>query len=392
MIITNNLNKKKIIILASILSVVAGIIFVVFMFRDIFQYHDAQGGLALFFAPIFFVVAIIVSWIIIFSILYLLQFLYAKIKHQPTSTSDKFLAVVSTVMIILSIIIIFSKIKQYFLEGQAESDTIINQEEFYQLYKNAIDNNNIGVLSRIAKNPNTPVELLSQLFNSFSINCVKGCSEEEKLLISSTVQKTADALKREFPYMTESAFNTNYNIVVDPDATERSFVDYKSKIATLTKIYPPTIAHEISHLLVAEYFGMKTSSFVSSEEIFYPNGPAWLQEGLAMYLEYHVDDARRQESVINRFNIPVYSEDFESGSDLTGWYSASWIMVRDLIEQDRDKFRQLVDCAKNLLPLSPPLPTRPKDSDKSWEQCFNEIYKTEWKSFYEKWSLNNRIE
>lgn len=46
-----------------------------------------------------------------------------------------------------------------------KKEFLLNLPYFIRSFRNYIDSDNIGVLSRIAKNPNTPVELLSQLFN-----------------------------------------------------------------------------------------------------------------------------------------------------------------------------------------------------------------------------------
>lgn len=219
----------------------------------------------------------------------------------------------------------------------------------------------------------------------FSLSCLNECSSQDESLILSTAQKTLKVLQKEFPWMAEAALKTHYNIEVDlPDisAGGRSYVNYENRTIRLIRIYIPTITHETSHLLVAEYFGIEKNLLLSD---IYPKGPSWFQEGLAMYLEYKVDDSRRTNdiSLLKNTSSFLSLSEFESGSgsSLKLWHAQSWSILDYLIQKGgKERFKILCECVKQKLP--------PVIGEPPWSECFDNVYKgtaLNWESFYEEW-------
>ena len=218
----------------------------------------------------------------------------------------------------------------------------------------------------------------------FSLTCEQ-CSSQDKSLILSTAEKTLEVIQKEFLWMAGAVLRVNYKIEVNPSdasAGGRSYVDYKNRTIELTRIYIPTIAHEISHLLVAEYFGIGKNSLLSD---IYPKGPSWFQEGLAMYLEYGVDNSRRDDNISLLKNTSTFFSlsEFESGSgsNIKLWYAQSWSILDYLIQKyGKERFKILCECVKQKLP--------PVIGDPPWSECFDNVYKDaslNWDSFYEEW-------
>jgi hypothetical protein len=197
-----------------------------------------------------------------------------------------------------------------------------------------------------------------------------------------------EALKKEFPWMTDAASRTNYYIEVNPSdmsAKGRSYVDYKERKIILTQINAAVVAHEVAHLLVAEYFGVAENPVLRG---VYPKGPAWIQEGIAIYLEYKVDSSRKDKNLSILKDTPklLNVEEFESGLGQTNlWYAQSWSILDYLLQKGgKESFVILCECIKEKLP--------PVITDTTlWNECFNKAYNNitaSWGSFYKGWMEN----
>lgn len=182
----------------------------------------------------------------------------------------------------------------------------------------------------------------------FNVVCFNGCSLETKLLILSTAQKTLENFEKEFPWMAERSLKNYYIIEVNPannNASGRSYVDFKTRTVKLTRIYVPTIAHEISHLLIAESFGLEEEKSLS--ETIYPKGHTWLHEGIAMYLEYLVDDSRRAADItLLKSTSQFLNKEQLMRGDTEGslklFYAQSWSLTDFLIKKGGKERLQLM--------------------------------------------------
>lgn len=240
----------------------------------------------------------------------------------------------------------------------------------------------------------------------FVASCHNDCSWETKLLILSTAQKTLEVFQKEFSWMMETALKPYYVIEVNPlGVTGRSYVDYKTRTVKLTRIYVPTIAHEISHLLIAESFGLEEEK--NPSESIYPKGPTWLHEGLAMYLEYRVDDSRRAGDVsllksTSQFLNKEQLMQGDVGESLKLFYSQSWSLTEFLIKKGSKERLQLMIEEIRKHPRREQICREwhtPPDSPKIciyseavisafWEEYFDKIYQDitpNWDSFYQEW-------
>lgn len=219
----------------------------------------------------------------------------------------------------------------------------------------------------------------------FSISCPQDCSSETKSMILATAQKTLEVLQKEFPWMVEPSFKTSYTIEVNPPDTSaggRSYVDYETRTVKLVKIDAPTVVHEISHLLTAEYFGIEKTRPPLSGNIF-PKGPAWFQEGLGMYLEYKIDDAEKARYISLLKNTSNFLDitNSESSGDAHLWYAQAWSILDYIIQKGgKEHFKLLCECVKaKMLPVMGGVP---------WNECFDGIYKDitpNWDAFYQEW-------
>lgn len=214
----------------------------------------------------------------------------------------------------------------------------------------------------------------------FILSCEGDCPPETKSTILSTADATLKALQKEFPWMSELNSTKQYFIQINlSNSNNRSYADYDKREIELNRVYKPTIAHEVAHLLIAEYFGIDKNPLL---EGVFPKGPSWLQEGLAMHLEYLIDDSRRDENIRLVMGQPLETlDEFESGTgiDQKKWYAHSAGMVEFLLNKGgKERFKLLTDCVEQKLP--PVIVERD-----SWEECFdsayNEIFPS-WESFY----------
>lgn len=260
--------------------------------------------------------------------------------------------------------------------------------ELASVFDSRNNKNSPGSIKENTRSNDEKYNITKQEKELFVVICSDTCSHETKSIILDTANKTLKILEKEFPWIAGPALEAQYYIEVNPTDIDdnrgsRSYVDYEKRTVKLTRIYIPTIAHEISHLLIAEYFSIERSSIWQG---LYPKGPAWLQEGMAMYLEYRIDNTRNATDIImlkNNNTLPSL-EEFEQGSgpSLKFWYAQSWSVFDFLIYRGGKKHFELLSlCVKQNL--------FPGDTGDVWaEKCFNDTYGDiiyDWNGFYQEW-------
>lgn len=258
---------------------------------------------------------------------------------------------------------------------------------------------------RIPLLTDTRADISASKTEIFNVSCPNGCTQEDELLILSSAQKTLEVFQKEFPWMAESALKNHYIIEVNPlGVTGRSYADYKMRTVKLTRIYIPTIAHEVSHLLIADSFGLEEKN---SSEVAYPKGPTWLHEGLAMYLEYRVDNSRRAGDIylLNSTSIFLDKEQLMQG-DINGllklFYAQSWSLTEFLVNKGNKERLQLMVQEIRKYPRSEKICREWQNSfdfpkicihsdsiiSAFWEESFDKIYQditSNWDFFYQEW-------
>lgn len=217
--------------------------------------------------------------------------------------------------------------------------------------------------------------------DNFSVDCKK-CPPEYQDLILSAADKTLKLFKEEFPWMSAATDNAHYLIEFDQDFIKKGKyydVDYEKRLVRLSKFSPARVAHQVSHLLFADYFGMRKAS--PNTGVF-QNCPAWFLEALCFYLEYRVDSSRRVEQnyiLSEERDFLTLDKAILKSEKLA--YAQAWNMLEYLIKQGgKRKLELLTRSIKESW--------APVTSEKSWSKVFDEVYENSlgsWKVFYDSW-------
>jgi hypothetical protein len=140
------------------------------------------AGIGLFFLPLFSiavaVAAIVVSW----SCLYLAHFIIDRLKRIPLGiTSIVFLAL-AIVLLSLTGYVVQNRVARYRLLNKAASGADANSLE--KILSDGISCQDVEVLSKLAKNPNTPISDLVRLYDFCNPNIAKSSPPEYPVLVS----------------------------------------------------------------------------------------------------------------------------------------------------------------------------------------------------------------